>query len=183
LNTLYLSLNANYSKNTENLQYVSTIDYNNNTHYILGRLEQETLGLTFRIDWNITSELSLQYYGSPFATIGSFVNFKNITNPRADTYTDRFTICNSKKISNEIMLDENYTDAKISNPDFSFSQFRSNLVLRWEYKPGSQLFIVWASDMTNSLSYKTSLSEAVTDLTKIFPNNIFLVKFNYWFSI
>jgi hypothetical protein len=186
MNTLYLSLNTSFSKNTDNLQYVSTINYSDKAHYLLGRLEQETLGLTFRIDWNITPELSILYYGSPFVAVGSYSEFKNITNPRAENYKDRFAVYNSKRTGTDVILDENSDgkpEAALANPDFSFSQFRSNLVFRWEYKPGSQLYIVWASDLTNFNSSKTSLSEAVSDLSRIFPNNIFLVKFNYWFSI
>lgn len=32
------------------------------------------------------------------------------------------------------------------NPDFNVRTFRSNLVLRWEYRPGSTLFVVWSQD-------------------------------------
>ncbi len=186
VNTLYISFNTSYTRNNDNLQYVCTTNFNSKEHYILGKLEQETLGFTFRVDWNITPELSIQYYGSPFAAVGSYSEFKDAVNGRADNYFDRFLVYNSKLSGDNVLLDANYNgkyEAQISNPDFSFSQFRSNLVFRWEYKPGSQLFIVWAGDLTGLGSTSKSVGSAINDIRKIVPDNIFLVKFNYWFSL
>lgn len=61
MNTLSLSLNADYSANTDNLQYVSVLEYGNTTRYILGKIVQQTLGLTFGVDWNISPELSILF--------------------------------------------------------------------------------------------------------------------------
>ena len=48
-------------------------------------------------------------------------------------------------------IDENLDgtiDYSFENPDFSYVQFNSNLVLRWEYIPGSELFLVWSQGVT-----------------------------------
>ena len=186
MNTLSLSFNADYSANTDNLQYVSTLEYGNTPRYILGKIVQHTLGLTFRIDWNISTELSIQYYGSPFASVGTYSEFKYVTNPRSGDYKQRFSLYTSTRQGNSILLDESgdgIPDYSIPSPDFSFSQFRSNLVFRWEYMPGSQIYFVWASDVTGSGSTGTSLRESLRDLGNIFPKNAFLVKASYWISI
>jgi hypothetical protein len=70
------------------------------------------------------------------------------------------------------------------NPDFNFHQFRSNLVARWEYRLGSFIYLVWSSDRTeNTSSSGASLADSYKQLRSVFPNNIFLIKLNYWFSL
>ena len=86
-----------------------------------------------------------------------------------------------------ILLDENddmVADYSIPNPDFNFHQFRSNLVAKWEYRLGSTIYFVWSGERTgNTGSSQATIKESFKELRSIFPNNIFLVKFNYWFSL
>jgi hypothetical protein len=189
-NTLRLSLSLNYSKHINNLQYIDTIIINNSPKYLLAKINQHTLGATFRIDYNITPELSIQYYGSPFASIGKYSEFKNVTNPRASAYIDRFVLLNTTLNGNDYEVSENNPGGSgqinytFGNPDFNFFQFRSNLVFRWEYLPGSQIYIVWSQDRTNYIMPGgNSVSKALNSLKDVYPNNIFLIKINYWFSI
>ncbi len=75
-------------------------------------------------------------------------------------------------------------DYSISNPDFNFRQFRSNLVVRWEYLPGSTLYLVWSQGRTSSdTNGMFSYGQDMKDLFQIVPHNVFLVKFSYWFSL
>lgn len=189
VNALLLSLNLNYSINVDKLQYVDTKRFNSANRFILGQLNQETLGLTFRADYNISPEISLQYYGSPFATQGSYSDFKIITRSRAKDYNNRFRFINNSLLvtDDQYMVDEN-NDSKVDynfkKPDFNFNQFRSNMVFRWEYRPGSQIFIVWSNERTDYLNPGNEpLHSASGRLANAAPNNIFLIKFNYWFSI
>ena len=187
INTLKISMSINSSSNIDHLQYIDTKSVNNGQRYVLGTIDQHTLGATFRIDYNITPELSIQYYGSPFATVGKYSEFKSVTNPKAAEYSSRYTILNPvlKDGSYEISENNNSViDYTFGNPDFNFSQFRSNLVFRWEYRPGSQIYFVWAQDRTQySMPGNNSVYDAAGDLQAVYPNNIFLIKFNYWFSI
>ena len=172
-NVLKLSLSLNYSENQDNLQYVGVMDINMQDHYMLAHLNQKTLGATFRVDYNITPEVSLQYYGSPFSSTGKYSAFKTVTDQGAENYTDRFQLLNNY-----------YTDYPSRNPDFTFTQFRSNLVFRWEYRPGSQLFLVWANERTGWKNENTPhVEDAISGLKDVFPDNIFLIKLNYWFSL
>jgi len=180
-NNFLLSMNIDYSTKTDKLQYVDTQAAALRNRYILGQLNQQTLGLTFRIDYNITPEVSLQYYGSPFATLGQYTNFKEITNARDDNFNNRFKIINPVLVNGDTYRMEDYNFRK---PDFNFNQFRSNLVFRWEYKPGSQIFLVWSNERTDWLNPGNEpLHSAANRLVNTAPNNIFLIKFNYWFSI
>jgi len=187
INTLKLSISVNYSNNLNNLQYVDAKSVDGSERYILGKITQQTLGMTFRIDYNITTELSIQYYASPFASVGKYSEFKSVTNPRAADYADRYTKLNPALRNNNYDVTENNNPQahyQFANPDFNFFQFRSNLVLRWEYRPGSQLYLVWSQDRTNYIMPgDNSVYDAMSSLKNVYPNNIFLIKFNYWFTI
>jgi hypothetical protein len=186
--TFTIRLSGDYIDNNDNLQYVAEASYLTTPRYILGTIDQKTMGLTLRLALNITPEFSIQYYGSPFISTGSYSQFKYVTNPMADVYTDRFTIYPNQALSGEeVMLDENndmVPDYSIPNPDFNFHQFRSNFVAKWEYRLGSYIYFVWSSERTgNTTSSKATLKESYKELRSIFPKNIFLIKFNYWFSL
>jgi hypothetical protein len=187
-NVLKLTAGAYYTNNMDELQYVETKSLNGNNKYIMGLINQNTLGATFRIDYNITPELSLQYYGSPFASVGKYSELKEITEPQAESYTDRFSILQTSYSeadnSYHVSAKGDEPAYSIANPDFTFSQFRSNLVFRWEYRPGSQLYFVWANERTfQNNGTHTSAGDAMGKLGDAYPNNIFQVKLSYWFSL
>ena len=185
-NVLKLSASVNYSENMDNLQYVDTKILGTDIKYILAHLNQKTLGATFRIDYNITPEISIQYYGSPFASVGKYSKLKEVTNPRAASYSDRFKLLNTQFVGNtyQVAATTDTPAYSINNPDFTFNQFRSNLVFRWEYRPGSQIFFVWGNERTGWRNDSNSkVGKAVSDLKDVSPTNIFLIKLSYWFSL
>jgi hypothetical protein len=62
-------------------------------------------------------------------------------------------------------------------------QFRSNLVFRWEYKLGSTLYFVWAHDRSDYSAAYHPVNDIAGDLFGLRGNNVWMVKFNYWFSL
>jgi hypothetical protein len=185
---LKIGVSANYAENYDNLQYVTEKDYMSEKRYILGTIDQKTLGLTFRLDLNITPEFSVQYYGSPFVSMGQYSDFKKVTTPDAESYNDRFALLNSTLLpSGKYGVDDDNDmaiDYTIENPDFNFHEFRSNLVAKWEYRLGSFIYFVWARSKTgNTGSSDISFGESYKELRSIYPENIFLIKLNYWFSL
>jgi hypothetical protein len=187
VNTLKFSMTMTYTSNLDELQYIGTESVDGESRYILGKINQHTLSATFRVDYNLTPELSLQYYGSPFASVGKYSKFKTVTKPKASAYSDRFTAINPSLNGNTYEVSEknnSQVDYSFGNPDFNYDQFRSNLVFRWEYRPGSQLYLVWSQDRTSYLTPgNNSVNDALGSLKGVFPNNVFLIKLNYWFSI
>ena len=153
---LRIGFSASIMKNHDLLQYITTLDYNSSDRYIFGTIDQNTVGLTFRADLNITPEFSIQYYGSPFVSRGSYSEFKYIVDPEAKEFDDRYMIYENVQMSDgRYLLDENgdmAADYYIDNPDFNFHQFRSNLVAKWEYRLGSFIYLVWSSDRTGNTS-------------------------------
>lgn len=185
---LKIGITGNYIDNHDDLQYVATENYLSDQRYILETIDQKTFGLTFRLDLNLTPEFSLQYYGSPFVSLGTYSEFKWVTNSLADEYGDRFALYENVILSDgNYLLDENddmVPDYSIPDPDFNFHQFRSNFVAKWEYRLGSFIYFVWSSERTGKTdSSDATIGESYQELRSIFPNNIFLIKLNYWFSL
>lgn len=163
---LAISAALNLSQNQSDAQWITNLTDNGVARYVFGRLEQKTVGITTRINYTITPTLTLQIYAEPFVSAGDYSNFKTLTNGRADRYEDRYA-------------PYNYS----SNPDFNFGSFRSTNVLRWEYRPGSAIFVVWQQgreDFANNgaLRYGGSMS----DLFAAPATNVFLVKYSRWLN-
>jgi hypothetical protein len=190
--TFSLSINPFYMINKDDLQYVDTIGLTDSDRYIFGRINQKTLGLILRLNYAITPNLTIQYYGQPFVSAGKYTNFKRITDPRAGEYKDRFHTYTDEEITyhedwEEYSIDENRdgsADYSIGYPDFNFREFRSNLVIRWEYNPGSTLFLVWSQGRTGiEETGNFNFGRDMRDLFNIHPHNVVLLKINKWFSL
>ncbi|MBG0860732.1 MAG: carbohydrate binding family 9 domain-containing protein [Bacteroidales bacterium] len=192
LSSLKIGITADYSANQNELQYITMRDLtvpDPGKRYILGTIDQNTFGLTFRVDLNLSPEFSIQYYGSPFVSRGTYSELKRIVNPEAGRYEDRFVLYDNPVLSGGTYQLYDFdsgirADYSITDPDFNFYQFRSNLVAKWEYRLGSFIYLVWSGERTgrNGLSNST-IGESYKQLFNVFPNNIFLVKLNYWFSL
>jgi hypothetical protein len=175
--------------NHDDLQYITSIYSVPGNRYIMGTIDQKTTGLTFRIDLNLTPEFSIQYYGSPFISRGSYSQLKYITDPKAKNYGDRFEVYPDPVLSEGGYQLYDYAngtreDYSIDNPDFNFHEFRSNLVAKWEYRLGSFIYLVWSSERSGSTKdSKASVGDSYKQLKSIFPSNVFLIKLNYWFSL
>ena len=118
----------------------------------------------------MTPALTLQVYASPFITKGTFSNVRETSaTPRAADYEDRY---------------QPYTPPPGTSLGFNFMQMRSNTVLRWEYRPGSTLFVVWTHgrDAFDGIEGSRSWSEEYDHLFSRHPDNTFLVKLAYWLS-
>ena len=188
------SLSPGYNINRNALQYVTDISTNNNTEYItkyiLGYIDQATASLTARLNYSITPNLSIQYYGQPFVSKGLYKQFKLVTDPGASGYEHRFHQFSAAEISFNVtdqiyQVDENRDgspDYSFDNPDYDFLQFNSNLVVRWEYKPGSTIFLVWTQARTGSqLLDSQAFGHLTNNLFQVYPTNVFLLKFSYRF--
>jgi hypothetical protein len=166
-------------------QYVGTLNKGNEKLYLLGHIDQQTPWITLRGELFINPEMSIQYYGSPYFSLGSYSAFKRVDQGRERDMDTRFEELEVSYDagSNSYDFDYNANSWSFANPDFSFSQFRSNLVFRWEYKLGSTLYLVWAHDRSGYEGIYNPVSDIAGDLFTIKGNNIFMFKLNFWFSI
>ncbi len=176
------SLGAMLSRNNDDRQWVRRID-TGAPNYLFARIEQTTAALTARMDYAFTPNLSLQVYAQPFVGSGSYQEFKRVADPRAQRYADRFEAVAVRPEDDRYLAELGESQVSFGNPDFSFRQFRSNTVLRWEYLPGSVLYLVWSQGRNHSAD--TGLFDFGSDLGDLFgvvPDNVFMVKLSYWLS-
>jgi hypothetical protein len=165
------SVGVNFSRNRDDRQWLGNFGdvAGDTTHHTVAHLDQKTVSLTTRINWTASPTLSLQVYAQPFVTGGDFSDWRSVRAPRAARYDARFTPFTQQ-----------------GDPEgFNFKQFRSNTVLRWEYRPGSTLFFVWAQgrlqDGQDAGSFR--FGRDYRNLFSAHPENTFLVKASYWFSM
>lgn len=191
-NALSITLNPNFNVNQSKTQYVTQSPFEGGTRYITAHLDQQTMSASLRLNYNINPNFTIQYYGQPFASTGKYTNFNYVTNPRAAYYLDRTVTYGANQISfdnttNLYSVDENQngaTDYSFMNPDFSFVQFRSNLVLRWEYIPGSEIYLVWSQGTNGSGSPVDDLFVNMdTQILGKQPQNTFILKATYRFLL
>jgi hypothetical protein len=166
-------------------QYVATLGSNDETLYLVGDIDHRSTSFTFRGELFLTPELSLQYYGSPFYSVGQYDNFRRVNEAGSREISSRWSPVDVSydEDLNQYSFDYNNTAYTFGNPDFSFMQFRSNLVFRWEYKLGSTLYLVWAHDRSGWESLFNPVSDIMGDLFQQKGNHIFMVKLNFWFSV
>jgi Domain of unknown function (DUF5916)/Carbohydrate family 9 binding domain-like len=189
---LSLSLMPGYATTRSELQYIQTASFDGEPRYIFGAIDQKTVSLTIRLNYSLNPELSVQFYGQPFIGSGQYSRFKRITDSRSRIWDARYWVFADSGLSWDATsgaygVDENgdgVTDYTFGRPDFNFLQFRSNLVLRWEYSPGSALYLVWSQGRTGEFSEGDfSFGRDLGRLFDIHPENVFLVKFSYCFQL
>ena len=187
-NAFNISIAPEFSKNNDQLQYVENIETPNLIRYINATIHQKTLSASIRLNYAVNPNLTVQYYGQPFISRGRYFDFKYITNATANHVEDRFYLLEKDQIAYnsteaKYLVDEDHdgiTDYEFGNPDFSFVQFRSNLVLRWEYVPGSEIFLVWSQGITSLEDSSESLFKGLkSGILNKRPENIFLLKVTY----
>ncbi|PYO48237.1 MAG: hypothetical protein DMD72_07935, partial [Gemmatimonadetes bacterium] len=152
--------------------YGKFTDATNLLHYTIAHLDQQTTSLTARLNYTFTPNLSLQTYAQPFVSKGTYSNVRQVSStPRADKYDDRYAPYINPSVT--------------SNPGgFNFKAVQSNVVLRWEYNPGSTLFVVWNQGRQgfNNVEGNRDFNGDMRDLFRLHPANTFLVKLSYWLN-
>ena len=202
-----MSLNTEFEKGVDKTQYVTTSDFGNQKRYILGKINNQNLSTTLRLNYSINPNMSIQFYGQPYIARGRYSDFNYVKNSTAASINDRISLYDANQISytdqpialdtnNDGTVDYNYpnggylidentngtADYAMSKPDFSYVQFRTNLVARWEYIPGSELFFVWARGGAGYDNADNSLSRSFRNQILDKPlENTFLIKATYRF--
>jgi hypothetical protein len=182
---LKASLSVGYTRERERAQFAGAAAGAASPVYIMGQLDQQVLSSILRLDLNLSPALSLSYYGGPFAATGRFANFRAVVDPRASDASRRYSTADLKPVGDG-SLEGGYRGdhLRMNNPDFNWREFKSNLVLRWEYKAGSFLYCVWSQ-------YRSDAGDIggfapVSQYDRLFsahPDNTLLLKLSYWFSL
>ena len=124
------------------------------------------MSLTGRVDYTLSTVLTLQLYAQPFVSKGTYSNVRELADPNAAAFDNR------------------YKPYAATPGGFNDKEFNSTVVLRWEYRPGSTLFVVWTQGRADytQIEGPRSLAGNFRDMFDLHPNNTFLVKASYWIN-
>ncbi|HEX9727332.1 MAG TPA: DUF5916 domain-containing protein [Gemmatimonadales bacterium] len=182
------SPNVNWTR--DDWQFLGSAEVLNTDRYLFGDLSQTTVATQFRGNLTFTPTLSLQLYAEPFVSAGRYLEYKQVADPLADRYEDRFDVFGSDRLiveKGDVSVDfdrDGSADVGLGNPNFRFLSFRSNAVIRWEYRSGSSLFVVWQHGRSGfNNNGRFDFTRGVGDLFRQPGENTFVVKLNYWFSL
>jgi hypothetical protein len=196
LPTLTLSIGPEYSKDISETQWVDSFSDPTATdtyekRYVLAHLDQTTFSADIRADWIISPKLSFQVYLQPFIASGKYSDFKYLSRPGSydfvkygeDGSSLEQTVSSDGEISYLLDPDgEGSAESQtIDNPDFNYISLRGNAVLRWEYMPGSTLYLVWTQSRQQTESNGNfRFGKSFNNLFGVRPDNIFMLKLSYW---
>jgi uncharacterized protein DUF5916/cellulose/xylan binding protein with CBM9 domain len=166
------SLSVSRSRNIDDYQWYGFYSDVAGAHYTFARLDQTTNSATLRLNYTFTPTVSLQAYVQPFVSKGSYRNVRQLSaTPRAGDYDARFAPFDDPAVT--------------SDPGgFNFKELQSNLVFRWEYNPGSTLFIVWNEGRQGFQDAEGAddFQGDIRNLLRLHPANTVLVKLSYWLN-
>lgn len=189
-----LSITPNYLRALYDRQYVASLDSGPAAayggRYVFSSIDQSTFILQLRLNYTLTPDLSFELYAEPFAASGRYYGFGHLAAARTMDlvmYSSDTTVTPSigrDSSGDYVVHDVNGYRRTIPNPDFNVLSFRSNAVLRWEWRPGSTLFLVWqqnrsAFDTRGALVGPGDLWDSL----RATGDNFLAVKVSYWIPV
>jgi len=181
-----LSLRPRFQMEKEKQQYLETLENGPaatfGKRYIFSTIERRTLSLRMRVNYAFNPKLTLELYAEPFVSSGNYSNPGELPSPgsyRLDRYNIDGRTQNGDYIAND--GEEQFT---VSDPDFVVHSFRSNLVLRYQWRPGSTFFLVWQQNrfVEDELSRFAEPGDLINTLNET-GDNIISIKFTYWIPV
>jgi len=161
-----LSMKPTISYEIDARQYVATLDGGPaatfGARYIFARVDRATYSTQFRVNYTFKPDMTLDVYAEPFAASGSYGPTQELVAPRTSALRP-FDVP--------------------GNRDFNTKSFRSNVVLRWEWKPGSTLFVVWQQNRaaTDLLGSRATLGDMFHSIS-VPGDHVLAVKTTFWIS-
>ncbi|MFH0733406.1 MAG: DUF5916 domain-containing protein [bacterium] len=194
--TLTINIEPNFSLDDINTQWITaysdlTAENTYKKRYVFAHLDQTTFATDIRVNWIITSKLSFQAYLQPLIASGKYDDFKTLKQPKKYSYMKYGeegsslikTTYETGDITYTIDADGDGPSAArtIGNPDFNYISLRGSAVLRWEYMPGSTLYLVWTQSRENYESDgEFRFGRSMNTMFDVKPDNIFMLKISYW---
>jgi hypothetical protein len=184
-----LAVDPSFSRSMSKRQYVDTVDGGRpetyGKRYIFSTIERTTLSTQLRLNYAFTPDLTLEAYAEPFAASGHYSAFGELT--RGGSRDLRFYGSDGTTIDRRdgtLQVTDGPSSFTIDDPDFNALSFRSNLVLRWEWHPGSTLFLVWqqgrgASELSSA---RVGLHDVWNSLSAE-GDQFLAVKASYWLPV
>jgi hypothetical protein len=156
--------------------------------YLLGQLHQRELSLTTKATQAFSPHLTLQWYAQAFVSNGQFAGFSEVLAPRAERASDRVVAIASNRLafdseSATYALDAGSNAAAVfPDPAFAERSLHLNALLRWEFSPGSTMFLVWTQERSDPGVARFQLGRDWQRLTRAPPANALQLKLSYWIA-
>ena len=184
------SVSPFYDRVTEPQQYISTLSggrpvtYDN--RYVFAFIDRSTASIEGRLTLTLKPDVNLDVYAEPFAASGRYYDYGELLAPGSRErlkYGTGGTTLTINPDGSQVVTDGAAT-INLRNRDFNTLSFRSNVVLRWEWRAGSTLYVVWQQDRagTEVLGTRVNIGDAFRSLTAPGPN-IFLIKTSFWIPV
>jgi len=193
---LELTFEPAYEFNNSKYQWVTRFDDATATttygsRYVFADIDHKTASAELRVNWSFTPDISLQFFAQPFFTIGKYTNYKELAEPNSKKYTvygKNNTTISYNEEEDDYTVDPDGTgpaeEITFRNRNFNYKSIRGNAVLRWEVLPGSVFYLVWTHDKENNQNAgQFDFRRDFSNLWESEANNVFLMKFSYWFNI
>ena len=167
----------------------SAANLTHGSRYVFANLAQTTVSLDLRVNWTFTPNLSLQLFVQPFTSAGRYRHFKELARPESYAFNEygrdqgSVTRADGHVSINPTDLPSGST-LDFDDPDFSVKSLRGNAVLRWEYLPGSVLYVIWTQMRARDDGREPmTVDRALDGMVNEHPENIFMVKLSYWWNV
>ena len=202
--TLQINIAPTYTWSFTAAQYVTQVDdplaeRTYGTRYVFAGIDRTTLSLETRVNLTFSPTLSLQLYVEPFISTGDYGALKEFRAPGTFDFLEygeeAGTVARDVEGRYDVDPDGDGPAAafQVSDPDFSYRSLLGNAVLRWEWRPGSTLFFVWQQRRINSVTGQGQIGTQplvgafdfrrdTEDMFAVAPDNIFMIKVNYWLN-
>ncbi len=188
------SFSPNFEYSIDKTQWIrelidSSVTRTYGRRYIFARINQQTISADLRLNYAFTPKLTLQLYLQPFISVGRYDEFKELCEPKTYNFSIYGKDIGTIKKSDDIYLIDPDAEGPenefaIMNPDFNFKSFKTNLVLRWEFAPGSAFYFVWSHNRINHTNPGSlSISRDLKALWNSDADNIFSAKLTYWLDL
>ncbi len=185
---LRLSVEPGLSRYTEEPQYVATVDGGGaetyGRRYVFGAVDRNELFARLRVDFFVTPDLSVELYAEPFAASGRYSRFGELARARSRTllyYGDENVTHEDGRLR---VVDGSGAAFEVDDPDFNLRSLRSNLVVRWEFRPGSTFFFVWQQDRSTEQALGRVLEPSALGNSFSAPgSHTFAVKLAWWLPV
>lgn len=193
-----LTVGPNWSSSRSLLQYVRRFSDPTATdfygsRYVLAAIDQKQLILETRLSWTFSPTTSFELFAQPLLASGDYYDFKEYDAPRTGAFSvygrDRGTVTEVASPTpgspSSVVIDPDANGPaatmQFSNPDFNFRSLRGNAVFRWEFRPGSVMYVAWAHSRAASLAQGDfRFGRDFSGLFENIPDNVFLVKASFW---
>jgi hypothetical protein len=188
-----LSLQPTYTRSHGMAQYVTQVTDplagdTYGARYVFATLDQHQLALVTRVDWTFTPKLSFQMFAQPLLASADFQDYKEFARPREfefEIYGRDIGTISRDDATSMYTVDPDGAGAApsftFSDRDFNRRSLRGSAVLRWEYRPGSALFLVWQQSRFAQIG--TGEFELGRDFNELWgapPENVFVLKGTWW---